>query len=138
MRAIITYFALIAAFVWLAADGGFVRTERGALPISNSRAPTHFADLPLPAPDRLGDIRVVPAARAAARDAPTTVYVTGSLVNLRAGPGLEHRMITVAERGEALAVAGAEERGWLPVRERATGAEAWVSSDYISATPPAR
>lgn len=137
MRAIIGYFGLIAIFVWLASEGGFDRAGNGALPIANSRAPTHFSDLPLPDPHELNDLAVVPAARAS-EDTGEVLYVTGAVVNLRAGPGLDYRMITVAERGDALRPLGAAERGWLPVRDLVTGGEAWISEDYVTLLPPLR
>ena len=138
MRAIISYFALIAIFVWLASEGGFDRAGSGALPIANSRAPTHFSDLPLPDPHALNDLAVVPAAQASEPPAGEVLYVTGAVVNLRAGPGLEHRMITVAERGDVMRPLGRAENGWLPVRDLVTGGEAWISEEYLSLLPPLR
>lgn len=132
MRAIIGYFSLIAIFVWLASEGGFDRIGRGHLPIGNSRAPTHFSDLPLPDPHELNDLSVVPAAQAAGTFSADVVTVTATLVNLRAGPGLNYRMITVVQRGEQLRVNGATRGEWIPVMDMETGDEAWINEFYVS------
>jgi hypothetical protein len=134
MRSIITYFALIAIFVWMASEGGFDRVDRGHLPIANSRAPTYISDLPLPDPHDLNDIAVVPAAQAAGAWTPTRLTVTGSVVNMRAGPGLGYRMIDVLDRGAEIMIEGVAIGDWLPVIDPLTGVSAWIHSDYVVRT----
>ena len=132
MRAIISYFALIAIFVWMASEGGFDRVDRGHLPIANSKAPTYISDLPLPDPHQLDDLAVVPAARAAGTFTPEMVTVTGGVVNLRAGPGLSYRMIDVVERGFEMKVNGEQNGVWVPVVDPKSGLEAWIHNGYIN------
>ena len=122
-----SYFALIAIVVWMASEGGFDRVDRGHLPIANSKAPTHVSDLPLPDPHELDSLSIVPAAQAA--DVATVRYVriSGALVNLRAGPGLNYRMVDVAEHGVLMHVNGAPLGDWLPVSDPLTGSSAWVN-----------
>ncbi len=119
-------------------EGRLERAEPGVLPIVSADASAHAGHLPRSEAPSLADLRVVPAAHAATRGDQRKVYVTGSLVNLRAGPGLAHRMISVAEFGDTLEIAGAEEAGWLPVTELATGASAWISADFVSPAAPGR
>ena len=132
MRAIISYFALIAIFVWMASEGGFDRVDRGHLPIANSKAPTYISDLPLPDPHKLDDLSVVPAAQAAGSFTRDVVKVTGGIVNLRAGPGLSYRMIDVVERGVEMQINGAQNGVWVPVIDPNTGIEAWIHNGYIA------
>ena len=132
MRAILGYFAMIAIVVWMASEGGFDRVDRGHLPIANSKAPTHVSDLPLPDPHELDSLLVVPAAQAANAGREEFVRISGSLVNLRAGPGLNYRMIDVAERGVLLKVNGALSGEWIPVSDPLSGLVAWVNSSYVS------
>lgn len=133
-----SYFALIAIVIWMASEGGFDRVDRGHLPIANSRAPTHISELPLPDPHQLDDnLTVVPAA-AASESSVRMVRVTGQVVNLRAGPGLNYRMIDVAENGVLMRVNGAQSGVWLPVSDPLTGTSAWIHTAYVSEAPQER
>jgi uncharacterized protein YgiM (DUF1202 family) len=100
MRAVLLYLATITIVIWMASDG---RVDRDHLPIINSRAPTHISNLPLPDPHDLNNLSVVPAAQAGGAYF-EEVYVQGSLVNVRSGPGLSYRMIDVLECGECAPV----------------------------------
>ncbi|MEO0360913.1 MAG: SH3 domain-containing protein [Pseudomonadota bacterium] len=131
MRSIISYFALVAIFVWLASEGGFDRPSSDSLPIATSRAPTHLTDLPILDPHELNDIKVVPAAKADGSSSRTEVKVRGVMVNLRAGPGLNYRMIDVAEQGDVMEVSGAAVEGWMPVTDPATGLSAWIHTASV-------
>ena len=133
MRAIMSYFALIAIVVWMASEGGFDRVDRGHLPIANSKAPTYVSDLPLPDPHELDDLEIVPAAQAADGSALRFVRISGALVNLRSGPGLDYRMIDVAERGVLMHVNGAPSGEWVPIIDPVTGISAWVNMAYVVA-----
>lgn len=135
MRAIIWYFALMASVVWLASEGGFDTVDRGNLPITNSRPPSTVADLPLPDPNDLDDISVVPAAQAAEAAFQERLYVTGSVVNLRAGPGLDYRMVDVVERGYEVQIVGLTEGDWAPVEDPLTGVSGWINLGYVSSRP---
>lgn len=128
MRAIMSYFALIAIIVWMASEGGFDRVDRGHLPIANSKAPTHVSDLPLPDPHDIDSLSIVPAAQAADANAPRYVRISGALVNLRSGPGLNYRMIDVVEAGVLMQVNGARNGDWIPVTDPVTGVSAWVNT----------
>ena len=131
-----SYFALIAIVVWMASEGGFDRVDRGHLPIANSKAPTHVSDLPLPDPHDLDSLNIVPAAKAADAGAARYVRISGALVNLRSGPGLNYRMIDVAERGVLMHVNGAPLGDWLPVSDPLSGVSAWVNMAHTVAASP--
>lgn len=121
------FFGVVTALVVLAATvGGFDEIDSGRLPIANSRAPTQFAELPSPDPHTVSDLGVVPSVDPSDQAVRGLVRVTSAVVNLRAGPGLDYRMITVAEEGEELQVIGARVGGWLPVVDRITEETAWV------------
>ena len=128
-----SYFALIAIVVWMASEGGFDRVDRGHLPIANSKAPTHVSDLPLPDPHDLDSLSIVPAAQAAGSSATPYVRINGSLVNLRAGPGLNYRMVDVVEHGVLMNVNGARRGEWIPVADPLTGTRAWVNISHTVA-----
>lgn len=132
MRAILTYFAMISIFVWMASEGGFDRVDRGHLPIANSKAPTYVSDLPLPDPYELDDISIVPAAQASEALSAEPATITGSIVNMRAGPGLDYRMIDVLESGANVLIEGDRIGDWVPVVDPITGISAWIHRAYVS------
>lgn len=132
MRAVLLYLATITVVIWMASDG---HIDRGHLPISNSRAPTLISNLPLPDPHDLDNLSVVPAAQASGFS-PEAVYVQGSVVNIRSGPGLSYRMIDVLQSGDQLEVDGDWRGDWAPVYDPVTGINGWVHGAYISTHNP--
>ncbi|MEP2890067.1 SH3 domain-containing protein [Tateyamaria sp.] len=75
----------------------------------------------------------VPEARA-----PAYVYVTGSRVNVRAGPGTSNARVGAFGRGTKLAVLETQ-AGWSRVRGSVSGTTTvgWMSQDYLSNRKPA-
>lgn len=132
MRAVLLYLATITVVIWMASDG---RVDRDHLPIINSRAPTHISNLPLPDLHDLNNLSVVPAAQAGGAYF-EEVYVQGSLVNVRSGPGLSYRMIDVLEGGDQLEVDGDWRGDWAPVYDPATGLNGWIHGAYITTRSP--
>lgn len=133
MRAIAVYFGVIGVVIWMASDGQIDRiTTRFGLEGLPGGTSAPF-ELPL---DQLADaqslssLNIVPAAQAGTL---SRARVIGSVVNLRAGPGLSYRMIDVAARGETLFVNGHWVDNWAPVILPGSGQSAWVHGDYISA-----
>lgn len=74
-----------------------------------------------------------PAVAAAAAPPPERRAVTGSRVNLRAGPGTEHAVLDVLARGETPEVLEAE-GGWA--RVRAGASEGWMALSLLSEPLP--
>lgn len=121
-----SFFALVAIFIWVASEGNFAGTSALELTTKVSKAPTHLPELDLPDPFELNDIEIVPAAHAATTLMKQSVTVRGVMVNLRAGPGLNYRMIDVAEQGDRMEIAGAAVGSWAPVLDLSTGTKSWV------------
>lgn len=132
MRAVLLYLATITVVIWMASDG---RVDRDHLPINNSRAPTLISNLPLPDPHDLNNLSVVPAAQAGGFSS-ESVYVQGSVVNVRSGPGLSYRMIDVLQSGDELEIDGDWRGDWAPVYDPVTGINGWVHGAYISTHNP--
>jgi lipoprotein-anchoring transpeptidase ErfK/SrfK len=68
--------------------------------------------------------------RDTARPAVTRTLVTTTDVNLRAGPGIAHSVLSVLPPGSEVEVIGAERDGFAPVKTG--GQEAWISVDFIA------
>lgn len=67
--------------------------------------------------------------------AETTVVVTTDTLNVRAGPGITHKVVAQVKRGTVLTVLERSQLGdWLRVRTPA-GVEGWVSSRYVTSGP---
>ncbi|MGB0504675.1 MAG: SH3 domain-containing protein [Pikeienuella sp.] len=115
----------------MASDGhldGLSDRLSGQLPISTSSPPLG-SDIDLPDPSELGQLEIVPAAQASVF---SEAQVVGTVVNLRAGPGLSYRMVDVAEQGDRLWIEGEWVGRWAPVVTSETGLAAWVHGDYIA------
>lgn len=132
MRVIVGRTVPFAVLVWFVSGIWFQGLVDAGLPITRPAAPVDIADRPNPG----DELAVMQAVETAVEEPPQTVFVTGALVNLRAGPGLCYRMITVAEIGDRLRVSGRSVEGWLPVIDLVTGAEAWIDGDSVADTPP--
>lgn len=63
-----------------------------------------------------------------------TIYITGSGVNLREGPGTEYDRVTSAERGDEYKRTGVTDNGWSRVTYK--GEDAYVSNAYVSTDKP--
>ena len=83
----------------------------------------------LPAPGAAAETPT-PAAEVAATPPPEvlTVQVTGTVVNLRAGPGLAHEVQAQVQQGDELQVTGIHtDQAWLQVAR--AGPSLWISAD---------
>lgn len=76
------------------------------------------------------EVRVVTDVTLAA-PAMCTGTVTGSGVNVRAGPGTQYSILTQLEMGTQVTVLGVEE-GWARVR-LADGREGYISTQFVEA-----
>lgn len=59
--------------------------------------------------------------------------ISGSVVNLRAGPGTKHGIITKLRLGEVVEVLGDPGEGWLKLRVVGTGRIGWMSDTLVTA-----
>lgn len=62
-------------------------------------------------------------------------YVTGSRVNMRAGPSTGDRVIGALEGGAAVEAMGPTDGAWVNIRD-ARGRLGYVSAQFLSETPP--
>lgn len=62
-------------------------------------------------------------------------YVTGSRVNMRAGPSTGDRVIGALDGGAAVEALGPEDGPWVNIRD-ARGRLGYVSAQFLSDTPP--
>ena len=65
---------------------------------------------------------------------PEFLFVTGSRVNVRAGPGTTFAVLGQLRKGEKALVLGAPDNGWQSVKF--AGKDAWMSAKYLSAAAP--
>lgn len=63
-----------------------------------------------------------------------TVYITGSGVNLREGPGTEYDRVTSADRGDEFKRTGTTDNGWSQLTYK--GKDVYVSNSYVSTDKP--
>lgn len=59
--------------------------------------------------------------------------ISGSVVNLRMGPGTKHGIITKLRLGEVVEVLGDPGGGWLKLRVVETGRVGWMSDTLVTA-----
>ncbi len=97
---------------------------------SEKPSDTKFAAADAPADMRRG---VVKAERA---EMLNLVYVTGSRVNLRAGPGTNSAVVTSLVRGSAAEAIGVETDGWQMIRDAETGIEGYMATRFLAAKQP--
>lgn len=82
-----------------------------------------------------------PTPRPAATPAPVqpggpTAFVNFDFLNVRAGPGTNHDLVTKLNRNQSMSLLGRSgDSAWARVRVPG-GAEGWVSTQYITATVP--
>ncbi len=65
------------------------------------------------------------------------LYVTGSRVNLRAGPSTGHAVLGKLGRGDVAVLLGPGPEGWTRIRDIETGSVGFMSSDFLSPRDPA-
>ena len=70
----------------------------------------------------------------AVTDTSDTVYVTGSGVNLRSGPGTTYDVVTIVSAGTELSRTGTTDNNWSRVRYN--GQEAYISSALVTTKKP--
>jgi hypothetical protein len=63
-------------------------------------------------------------------------YVTGSRVNLRAGPSTSDAVVARLARGAETVVLAEAGEGWFRIRDLDTGAEGFMSGDFLSVDAP--
>lgn len=121
---------------WLSSDGGAVPTETAtATATATPVTPTATPVTPTATPVTPTAAPVTPTPTPTQEPGPgigtATVSVTGSTLNMRSGPGLEHTVIRGLANGTVVEVTGAAQNGFLPVRYQ--GTNGWVSAQYLTA-----
>lgn len=64
------------------------------------------------------------------------IYVTGSTVNVRTGPGTLYQKIHAFKRGQKLIFDGETSGKWAKIVAPQAGIEGWMHRDYLSAEVP--
>lgn len=64
-------------------------------------------------------------------DALETLFVTGSRVNLRTGPGTGHSVLDTLTYGTRVERVTAAASGWIEIRLPADGKTGWMSADFL-------
>ncbi|MEO1140465.1 MAG: SH3 domain-containing protein [Pseudomonadota bacterium] len=72
-------------------------------------------------------------AEAAARAAMDVRYITGTVVNMRGGPGTEYQKVTSLTEGTEVAVLQSPGNGWLELQVVDTGETGWMADWLVSA-----
>ncbi len=65
-----------------------------------------------------------------------TLYITGSRVNLRQGPGTDNAIVASLVLGTKTVALGAENDGWVMIRDTQTGTEGYMAARFLSPTRP--
>ncbi len=138
-----------ASSTWLASGGGTTPTATATpvtptatpvTPTATPKTPTPTPVTPTATPKTPTPTPVTPTATPVT-PTPTqepgpgigtaTVSVTGSTLNMRSGPGLEHTVIRGLSNGTVVEVTGAAQNGFLPIRYQ--GSTGWASAQYLTA-----
>ncbi|MEL6523931.1 MAG: SH3 domain-containing protein, partial [Pseudomonadota bacterium] len=62
------------------------------------------------------------------------LYVTGSSVNVRAGPSTQNAVLGRVRRGDEVELVDYEDNGWAKIRVADLANEVFISGDYLSDT----
>ena len=63
-------------------------------------------------------------------------YVSGTLVNLRSGPGTSNAVVAQLERGDPAEVISDPAAEWIEIRAAGGAIQGWISSRFLSETQP--
>ncbi|MEM9319775.1 MAG: SH3 domain-containing protein [Pseudomonadota bacterium] len=111
-----------------------VEGDDGAVEIAPPVDETAAAD---PATDPAADLAPAPADDAVATGTGQAIlYVTGTRVNLRAGPSTNDAIVTALTQGTAIELVAEAADGWFQIRDPASGSVGFMSGDFLSPTPP--
>ena len=89
---------------------------------------------PEPEPEPVAE-PAAPAPEPAAEPEPQLLYVTGSRVNLRAGPSTENAVRGQVVRGQAVELVTRLDTGWVEIRAEGVDGTVYMSGDFLSETP---
>ncbi|MEM9755849.1 MAG: SH3 domain-containing protein [Pseudomonadota bacterium] len=107
--------------------------------VTPSSAPEPAAPLPpagdAPAPEDAGAVED-PEDAAPSDGSPAILYVTGTRVNMRAGPSTDDAIVTALSQGTATELLDEAPGGWVQIRDPLTGTVGFMSGDFLSSTPP--
>ena len=57
--------------------------------------------------------------------------VSAAVLNMRAGPSSQNRIVGALARGERAVITGLAQKGWVPVRAMSSDIKGWVHSRYL-------
>jgi len=108
-------------------------TDGGSLQLASLTTETGPVEIPI---EGLGSAQR-PASRAVAEPVVAPIAdlraVTGSRVNMRAGPGTNYEVVASLTRGEQVDVLNDPGTGWLELRPVGGGPSGWMASRLVSA-----
>lgn len=110
--------------------------DRDAATVSTDPAPTDAAPA-AEAPDSasVSSDAPPPQAETAPDPAPVLLYVTGSAVNLRAGPSTQNAVMGRVTRGQAVRLVQRLDNGWVEIEADGVPGTVFMSGDFLSETP---
>lgn len=111
-----------------------IRVEAGTTPIASLSSDAMPEDVAALYPQAPGGTGATPVP---ARDG-RPVFVTGSFVNTRSGPGTEFAKLGGFQRETELFATGRTSDRWLEIQDRASGLVGWMHGDYLSSSRPVR
>lgn len=89
---------------------------------------------PEPEPEPVAE-PAAPAPEPAIEPEPQLLYVTGSRVNLRAGPSTQNAVRGQVVRGQAVELVTRLDTGWVEIRAEGVDGTVYMSGDFLSETP---
>jgi uncharacterized protein YgiM (DUF1202 family) len=86
--------------------------------------------------DAPADMRMIDVKTSDTQGSLDLVYVSGSRVNLRQGPGTDTSVVATLRRGDAAEIIGEAGDGWMNIREVKSGSVGYMSADFLTASQP--
>ncbi|MGR3570957.1 SH3 domain-containing protein [Brevirhabdus sp.] len=102
--------------------------------IGTSDAPQGYISSITPSETALVATEVSAKAEGAADD--KRVYVTGTVVNLRSGPGTSNPVVEKLKLGTAATILQEMDNGWVQIRDETTGVQGYMSGRFVSPQDP--
>lgn len=150
----LTLFSVAAvggAMMWFGRDDGLPEDRLGRerpatievtepVPVAAPAPQPEPAPEPQPEPEPEPEVIATPEPEPAPEPEQPTVlpvlYVTGSTVNMRAGPTTRDGVVAKLTRGTAVDDLGVASEGWSQIRVIATGKRGFMATRFLSADQP--
>ena len=108
------------------------RVNPAAALATEDAALTSGLTLSLPLVDASAPLPEAPAAPAEAAPRPRVAYISGTKVNVRAGPSAETEALTQLLQGEAVLATPSDTPGWTLIRIEGDGLEGYVATRFLT------